>query len=142
MSRRDPWTRYIVDEVTGCWNWTGPINYDGYAYARIDGGRPCRVHRAYYERLVGPIPEGLVIDHLCRNRRCVNPAHLQPVTNRENLLRGIGIAAVAASRTHCPQGHEYSPENTYVSPRGGYRQCRACDVIRKAARRSGVRRAA
>jgi hypothetical protein len=87
-----------------------------------------------YELAIGPIPEGLTIDHLCRNRGCVNPAHLEAVTNRTNLLRGDGIAALNARKTHCKRGHEFTPENTYVW-REGTRACRACHTAQEQARR-------
>lgn len=80
----------------------------------------------------GPIPEGLVIDHLCRNRGCVNPDHLEAVTQRENILRGEGLAAANARKTHCPKGHPYSGENLYVVPSSGRRQCRICADARRA----------
>lgn len=87
-----------------------------------DGQKVLLAHRVAYELAVGPIPEGLHIDHLCRNRACVNPKHLEPVTCLENVRRG------AAVKTHCPHGHEYTPENSYHHPAGG-RICRIC--IRK-----------
>lgn len=76
----------LFDPETGCWNWQGYISHGYGVYYEGDVGR--RAHRVYYERYIGPIPDGYVIDHLCRNRRCCNPAHLEPVTSRENIRRG------------------------------------------------------
>lgn len=84
-----------------------------------------QAHRVAYELLIGPIAAGLELDHLCRTHACVNPAHLEPVTGQVNLLRGVGFPATNAAKTHCPQGHEYTAENTYWSKKG-QRGCRAC----------------
>lgn len=113
---------YAVDD-NGCWAWLGGLNRDGYGHMRF-GGTKWRAHRASYEMHVGPIPAGLVIDHLCRNRSCVNPAHLEPVSDRENRMRGMGHDAEVARSGACVNGHEYTEANTYW--RAGGRQCRAC----------------
>jgi len=103
----------------GCWLWMGRLNNNGYGSIRIMSklvAGPTLVHRFAYELLVGPIPEGVELDHLCKNRRCVNPAHLEPVTRSENCSRGdSGLAWAAHQRrkTHCPQGHPYDLFNTY-----------------------------
>lgn len=104
------WAAFLekVDKTDTCWNWTGYLNL-GYGVFKSK-----RAHRVAYEHLVGPIPEGLVIDHLCRNRACVNPEHMEPVTNKENVLRGIGPSAQAARLTHCVNGHELKPENLNI----------------------------
>ncbi len=120
-----------------CWKWTGYRFWDGYGGLRSDlavgGGRLIRAHRLAYELLVGPIPDGMVIDHLCRNRWCVNPAHLEPVTVRENNLRGVSSAARLARRTHCDYGHLFDEANTrwYQKP-GKKRPCRVCRACKRA----------
>ncbi|MGI9502698.1 MAG: HNH endonuclease [Geminicoccaceae bacterium] len=98
-------------------------------------------HRVSYEALVSAIPEGLELDHLCRVRCCVNPIHLEPVTTRTNNLRGNGIAAMNALKTHCPRGHPYSGEHLYVCSRG-HRHCRTCGRERALHRMRRLRRAA
>ena len=110
----------------GCWLWTGRT-HDGYGYVSW-AGRNRRVHRLMYELLVGPIPDGLHIDHLCRVRSCCNPKHLQPVTNAENLRRSplVGFNNGNAAKSSCRNGHEFTAENTYQRPSGG-RTCRACN---------------
>lgn len=113
--------------------------HKGYGITKI-GGKTTRIHRAVYEHFVGRIPPGLTLDHLCRNRACCNPAHLEPVSVGENVLRGVGHTARNAAKTHCDNGHEFTPENTYVYG-AGWRQCLACNRARKRARRAhqGVR---
>lgn len=117
-----------------CWIWVGALTTEGYGQIKMDR-RVLLVHRVMYERMVGPIPEGLDIDHLCRVRNCVNPEHLEPVTRRTNVLRGIGPSAANKVKTHCKHGHEFTLENTHVRPNGD-RMCRACSRGRsRAARR-------
>lgn len=119
------WAKVTKQPDDGCWLWAGALSPAG--YGRFDvGSRNVRAHRWAYEEERGPIPEGLSLDHLCRTRRCVRPGHLEPVTQRENVLRGEGFAAVNARKTHCPRGHPLSGENLYRNHRG-WRQCRACN---------------
>jgi hypothetical protein len=120
------WQR--VDKTDGCWEWRGQITTSGYGAngSRIAGEKVA--HRISYVLLVGPIPEGLQLDHLCRNRACVNPEHLEPVTARVNTMRSGAASAINARKTHCDHGHEFTPENTHMQRSGGriYRRCRAC----------------
>lgn len=117
----------------GCWLWTG-FALNGYGRFGGSGWGWCaNAHRWAYERLVGPIPQGLVLDHLCRVHSCVNPAHLEPVTNHENLMRGDTIPARNAAKTHCVNGHEFTPENTrlYTEPPPRNTTTRVCVKCRK-----------
>lgn len=115
-----------------CWLWTASLNWQGYGkFGRGKKGEGWeRAHRTAYHLLVGEIPDGLELDHLCRNRRCVNPSHLEAVTHRVNELRGIAPMAILAAKTHCPQGHPYDEANTYLYKATGKdfpaRQCRIC----------------
>jgi hypothetical protein len=129
-------SRYVAVPplLSDCWPWTGARTSHGYGATTLDG-RYAVASRAAYELLIGPIPEGLVLDHLCRNRACVNPAHLEPVTHQVNINRGVGCPA---SRTHCPQGHPYDEANTMHSC--GARRCRTC--CRDQARAARARRKA
>jgi hypothetical protein len=115
-----------------CWLWTDKRTPDGYARFR-DGKRTIAAHRFTYELLRGPIAKGLVSDHLCRVKHCVNPFHIEPVTDKVNVLRGIGLTAKQAKQTHCIHGHEFSPRNTYMCE--GKRHCRACKAARERRRR-------
>lgn len=121
-----------ISKSDDCWVWLGKPASTG--YGQIGFGYPDRTvrnaHRVVYELLVGEIPEGLQLDHLCRNRMCVNPAHLEPVTQRENLLRGHGIPAINAAKTHCVNGHEFTNDNTYIYGKNS-RMCKICVYNRK-----------
>jgi hypothetical protein len=114
----DPRVVDLIDPSGDCWEWTGSLN-KGYGQwsARM-------AHRLVWEVLVGPIPDGLTLDHLCRNSRCVNPDHLEPVTQAENNRRGYGWPAANARKTHCPEGHPYSGRNLILFR--GSRYCREC----------------
>jgi hypothetical protein len=116
----------VDDDANSCWLWTAAIGHNGYGRFWFDG-RHVRAHRFAYELLVGPIPEGMELDHLCRVRHCVNPAHLEIVEHRENMLRGDTIVALNSRKQACPRGHPFSPENTRVYR--GRRHCRACARI-------------
>lgn len=120
--------RIEIDVVTECWLWQGAKSggYGKVREAQGAGGSLKRVHRVVYEHLVGPIPEGLELDHVrqrgCVHRHCCNPEHLEPVTSHENSLRG---ESKNAQKTHCPAGHPYDATNTFVR-NGGGRECRLC----------------
>ena len=118
-------SKAIINPETGCWEWAGAKTPSGYGTLRRDG-RTVYAHRTAYDLIERAIPAGLVIDHLCRNRACINPAHLEPVSQRENMMRSpVALAALNAQKTCCKHGHEFTSENTYIKPNGG-RDCRAC----------------
>lgn len=114
-----------------CWIWTAGIN-QGYGRFR-EGNTQLLVHRVFYEHFKGPIPKELVIDHLCRNRACQNPAHLELVTRRENVVRGENHVAKQIAATHCHNGHEFTTDNTIRDRRRDGRdpgrRCRTCYLI-------------
>ncbi len=133
------WPR--VNKTETCWLWTAGLDAHGYGLfsdirmTNLRGRAARAAHRWSYEHFVGPVPEGLDLDHLCRVRNCVRPDHLEPVTRRENLLRSpLTRTTINAAKTHCPQGHEYTPENTYLRPDDGSRQCCKCRKMRNDAR--------
>lgn len=110
----------------GCWIWIAALSDGGYGYYGIEQGRCAYAHRVAYSVLVGPIPPALDLDHLCRNRDCVNPDHLEPVTRQENTLRGLA-GWHQASKTHCANGHPYDEKNTrWRADRWNSRDCREC----------------
>lgn len=121
------WAKVQITDA-GCWIWSASKNECGYGNFAVNG-KCRRAHRVSYVLNKGPIPDGKQIDHICRKRSCVNPEHLEPVTNKENVLRGAGLTAVNARKTHCIKGHEFTEENTRIrkgKSRKGCRVCRAC----------------
>lgn len=132
----------ISTSLSGCWEWTGSIS-GGYGRFRPGASRPtASAHRWAYEQFVGPVPAGLDLDHLCRNPRCVNPMHLEPVTRRENLRRS---PFSPGHRTHCPQGHPYEGGNVYLyTDRLGrkHRHCMTCLRLRSRCQQQKLRLAA
>jgi HNH endonuclease len=118
-------SKLIIDSGTGCLLWTGTRQSAGYGHMYVAGRGQQLIHRLMWELLVGPIPEALVLDHLCRVRHCASIAHLEVVTFRKNILRGIAPPAVNTAKTHCSNGHEFDLLNTRFN-RDGSRTCRAC----------------
>jgi len=125
-----------------CWVWQGRTDRHGYGNCGVASYGTTLVHRAVYLLMGFTIPDGTELDHICRNRTCCNPMHLEPVTHRVNTLRGQSFAAVNAALTHCAYGHEFTPENTriYHYPTYTKRICRICDARRQ--REMRTRRAA
>ena len=113
-----------------CWIWTGNIEDQGYGVYPNGRGSTVKAYRLIYEMVVGEIPEGLQPDHLCRVRACVRPTHLEPVTKKENVLRGFGPTAINARKTHCIHGHPFEGANLIIRPNGD-RDCRTCATAAK-----------
>ena len=124
--------QYVQARSDGCWHWLSSVRghvgrkYGAFWYR----GKAVAAHRLSFEKLYGPIPEGLTLDHLCRNKLCVNPLHLEPVSVWENIRRGIGPTAQHARQTHCLRGHAFHASNTYYTRGTGFRYCRACNAER------------
>lgn len=130
----------LIIQDNGCHTWPGATNE---GYGTVGFGKPRRrwlVHKLVYEHLVEPVPDGLELDHVCRNTLCANVDHLEPVTHRENILRGLAPPAVHAKKTQCPRGHKYTPENTRTDSKN-MRHCRTCDRIHSLKRRPPIERA-
>lgn len=121
--------KYIPEPNSGCWLWTASVRHLSYGQF-WDGESIVFAHRWSYEHHIGPVPKGLVLDHLCRVPLCVNPDHLEPVTQRENVLRGVGIPAKNIQKTHCPKGHPYKGDNLLIRAEK-WRGCRTCEKRRK-----------
>ena len=120
-----------IKKTDTCWVWESGKDKDGYGFTSIKS-RYKLAHRVVYELLVGEIPQGLQLDHLCRNRSCVNPNHLEPVTSRENTMRGNGPSSLNAKKNLCKSGHEFTEKNTYIARRPNdkvERQCRECRYL-------------
>lgn len=125
------WNKVQPEPNSGCWLWTASTT-GGYGMFGLSKGTIRRAHIIAYITLVGDVPAGLQLDHLCRTRECCNPLHLEPVTQRENLIRGNGFAGRAARVTHCPKGHPYDEKNTrWYKNQHGYesRGCRECNRL-------------
>lgn len=133
---------FIPEPNSGCWIWTAVADSKGYGVLGVEGKNQ-KAHRLVHEMFKGPIPDGLHLDHLCRNRLCVNPDHLEPVTRRENILRGYGSAAQNARKDCCKNGHPFDEQNTRLQPlaSGGVaRICRRCKREEMRARRLAKQR--
>jgi hypothetical protein len=132
-------SKISVDGI-GCWIFDAARDPHDYGRIHTPPGETALAHRRLYIALVGPIPDDLTLDHLCRVHACCNPDHLEPVTQRENTLRGNTIPAHAVAKTHCAHGHPFNERNTWRNPRNGVRQCRPCNARRQ--RETKLRRAA
>lgn len=136
-------SRVVLENIrfddSGCWIWTGILDHTGYGRYRLDRQRTEAAHRFVYKALVGEFDPDLDLDHLCRVRACVNPAHLEPVTRQVNLLRGLTLPAANVQKTHCKRGHPYAGDNLVIEGKG--RKCRECLRLRAVQRRAAKRAA-
>jgi len=142
MSDIERFMAKVDKQENGCWLWTGAKDRGGYGefHILINGQKKMEIaHRFSYEHFVAKLQGKQVIDHLCRNRGCVNPQHLEAVSTHENIMRGIGLASINSSKTHCKNGHEFTAENTYFR-KGAGRQCRMCRVIENRKYRTGLQK--
>ena len=127
---RDRFMEAVKKMPSGCWEWQASKNNFGYGNLTLPSRQHVYAHRFSYEKFVGPIPDGMDLDHLCRNPPCVNPAHLEPVTHRENMYRSDSADIAAFLSGKCRQGHEMTPDNTYKYPNRPGRECRKCMRLR------------
>lgn len=116
--------RNTIRKTPTCWHWLGAVSKNGYSKSFMDY-KTTTGHRVFYTYYKGVVPEGLQIDHLCRNKLCVNPEHLEAVTSRENIIRGTGFAAKNSKKKKCLRRHLLSGDNLYITP-DGRRQCKKC----------------
>jgi hypothetical protein len=127
LEKYDPQTIFSNAEIgQNCWIWQGSMYENGYGKY---GKRGFMAHRLAYELAIGDVPSDMCLDHLCRNRACINPAHLEIVTMSENLRRGESFSGKNARKTHCIHGHNFTNANTYIHPKRGSRLCRQCRDI-------------
>lgn len=129
------WSKVNVGLAHECWNWKAFVHPAGYGYFQMGRGRTAYAHRVSYLFYVGPVPDGMTLDHLCRNRACVNPTHLEVVSNKVNALRGDSFSAENARKTHCKAGHPLSGENLYLKHRPNGTVSRICLTCRRAHQR-------
>lgn len=132
LTPADFWGKVKISSSNECWEWTGQLSKKGYGQANYQGKKGVGAHRVAWFLTEGAYPQyPMTLDHLCRNRKCVNPVHLEVVTDKENVLRGFGPPAVNKRKTHCINGHPFSGENLLHYGQG--RMCRTCHLATSAA---------